>query len=146
MYEIRHNVNIQSAHCKEIYTTPDIAVLKQNAVELDHEFYNSKAIYYYIPNESLITFCEAKNLTAFPELLFNFIGIVNELKPQCMKNGKRYSEKHIAPSLLISGGANAHAEKIISNLQGRYRINILCDLFNVVGITFKYRIKKMQKI
>lgn len=77
IFEIRHNVNVQSFHKNDIYTTPDIVIVKENCLSVDPLFYSSKTQYYFIPNDSLISFCECKNLNAFPELLFNFIGVVN---------------------------------------------------------------------
>lgn len=135
-FEIRHNINIQSYHNKDIYTTPDICVIKPSSVLVDEGFYDSKMNYYYIENKSLISFCEVKNFNPFPELLFNFIGVVNELKPILLRRINNSGKRHIATSLMISGKSNRHADKIVVNLQSRYHINILCDLFNIGGITF----------
>lgn len=135
-YEIRHNINVQSYHNIDTYTTPDICIIKPSSILIDDDFYESKMKYYFIKNKSLISFCEVKNFNPFPELLFNFIGVVNELRPNLLRQVKKSGIRHIATSLLISGKSNRHAEKIINNLQSRYHINILCDLFNIGGITF----------
>lgn len=136
VYELRHNINIQSYHTDETYTTPDISIVKPNQVQIDNNFYLTKQKYYYAKNSDLISFCEVKNFTPFPELLFNFIGVVNELKPNLLRKMKYNGTKHIATSLMISGKSNNHTEKIINNLQDRYHINVVCDLFNIGGITF----------
>ena len=99
-------------------------------------FYANATRYFYIENKSLISFCEVKNFTPFPELLFNFIGVVNELKPNLMKQIHFANNRHIATTLMISGRSNSHAERIIINLQSRYHLNILSDLFNIGGVTF----------
>lgn len=135
-YEIRHNINIQSYHNEDTYTTPDICIIKPEKVLVDDKFYDSKMKYYYVENTSLISFCEVKNFNPFPELLFNFIGVVNELRPNLLRKTKNNGVRHISTSLMVSGKSNKHAERIIENLQSRYHINILSDLFNIGGITF----------
>lgn len=135
-FEIRHNINIQSYHTDNTYTTPDISVLKPNTIFLDHSFYNSARKYHYVENSALISFCEVKNFTPFPELLFNFVGVVNELKPHLLRIPRSTGTKHITTSLMISGKSNNHADRIIENLQDRYHINVICDLFNLGGVTF----------
>lgn len=136
IFEIRHNINVQSYHNNNIYTTPDICIIKPNSVLLDDDFYDSKMKYYFIENKSIISFCEVKNFNPFPELLFNFIGVVNELKPHLLKQVNKSGVRHIATSLMVSGKSNKHAKRIIDSLQSRYHINILSDLFNIGGITF----------
>lgn len=135
-YEIRHNINIQSYHNKDTYTTPDISILKPNSILVDNDFYESKMKYYYVKNSSIISFCEVKNFNPFPELLFNFIGVVNELRPNLLRKVNSSGKSHIATTLMISGKSNSHADRIINNLQSRYHINILNDLFNIGGVTF----------
>lgn len=146
-YEIRHNINIQSRHIHDIYTTPDICVLKPNSIKIDNDFYETKKLYYFAENKSLISFCEVKNFNPYPELLFNFIGTVNELKPALMKTIKKSGKSHIASSLMMSGKANKHAKKIMYYLQQRYHVNIIDDLFNVSTIVFNKRaIKKLKSV
>lgn len=54
----------------------------------------------YVENRDLMTFCEVKHLNPFPGILFNFIGVLNELKVEYMiDNGVNHSTDHIAPSL-----------------------------------------------
>jgi hypothetical protein len=136
VFEIRHNINVQSYHCKDIYTTPDICIIKPDSVLINDEFYESKMKYYFIENKSIISFCEVKNFNPFPELLFNFIGVVNELRPNLLRQPKQTGTRHISTSLMVSGKSNNHAKRIINNLQSRYHINILSDLFNIGGVTF----------
>lgn len=146
-YEIRHNINVESYHTSGIYTTPDISIIKPNSILISEEFYDTKTKYYFVKNKSLISFCEVKNFNPYPELLFNFIGVVNELKPHLLRVVKRNSNNHIATTLMLSGKSNKHTDKIILNLQNRYYINILPDLFIIGGMTFsKKTISKIKKI
>lgn len=147
IYEIRHNLNIQSYHNSDTFTTPDICIIKPNSIEIDEDFYESKMKYYYVNNKNLISFCEVKNFNPYPELLFNFIGVVNELRPNLLKKINQSGNSHIATTLMVSGKSNKHASKIIMNLQSRYHINILSDLFNIGGVTFgRHTIKRIKTV
>lgn len=147
IYEIRHNINIQSYHNTEIFTTPDISVIKPDSILENEEFYESKMKYYYIENKALISFCEVKNFNPYPELLFNFIGVVNELRPHLLRKVRNSGDSHIATSLMVSGKSNKHGDRIIANLQSRYHINILSDLFNIGGITFgRHAINRLKRV
>ncbi len=146
-FEIRHNINIKSYHNNNTYTTPDICILKSHSIKVDNEFYDTTRKYYYAENRALISFCEVKNFNPFPELLFNFIGVVNELKPVLLRQPKYYGKNHIATSLMMSGKANKHANRIIDNLHSRYHLNLISDLFNIGGIKFGKRgIKKFKSV
>src|SRR5690606_22260236 len=96
IYEIRHNLNIQSYHNSDTFTTLDICIIKPNSIEIDEDFYESKMKYYYVNNKNLISFCEVKNFNPYPELLFNFIGVVNELRPNLLKKVNQSGNSHIA--------------------------------------------------
>ncbi|KUY29533.1 hypothetical protein [Elizabethkingia ursingii] len=146
-YEIRHNINIQSKHINDIYTTPDICILKPSSIKVDNDFYETRKSYYYAENKSLVSFCEVKNFNPYPELLFNFIGTVNELKPILTKKPLKSGKSHIATSLMMSGKANKHSKKIIFHLQNRYHVNIIDDLFNISGAVFnKKAIRKLKTV
>lgn len=146
-FEIRHNINVQSYYTTDTFTTPDISVIKPNSILLNNSFYSSSTKYFYIKNKSLISFFEVKNFNPFPELLFNFIGVVNEIKPHLLAPVKNTGSRHLASSLLISGKSNSHADRIIKNLQSRYHLNILSDLFNISGLTFgRHSIRRVKKV
>lgn len=129
-FEIHHNLAIQSSHDNGIYTTPDITVIRKGTIVTDEEFYAGKKKLSYAANNNLVTFCEVKQFNPFPELMFNFIGTVNELRPTLL-NGLYLTLDpiHIAPSLMISGKPNDHATKIKKSLEERYCVNIVYDLF-----------------
>lgn len=132
-FEIHHNLTVQSGHQNDIYLTPDISVINKDSIVSDKDHYlveNSTKKYCYVENNNLQTFCEVKNFNPFPELLFNFIGLYNELKKEVLdKELQREFPLHLAPSLMISGKGNIHSEKIKKSLERRYRINLLFDLF-----------------
>ena len=138
--EIHHNLAVQSSHSDNIYTTPDIVVIHEGGIVEDDSFYKSNKRFCYAPNKALQTFCEVKQFNPFPELLFNFMGTVNELTKEIVaesygvrltENEKSEIQTQIAPTLMISGKGNEHAEKIRDSLTERYSINIFYDLFDV---------------
>lgn len=130
-YRLYHNASVQSAYDKEICTTPDIVVAEDTAPSETMKYYRGGRRFTYIPNKEMITFCEAKHLMPFPELMISFIGTVNELKPSCLKAGskRRKDSDHIAPSLMMSGCLSKPTEKIAKSLRRRYYVNIFSDLF-----------------
>jgi hypothetical protein len=130
-YRLYHNASVQSAHDKDIFTTPDIVVAKDFTPSETMNYYRGKKRFTYIPNVEMITFCEAKHLMPFPELMIGFIGTVNELKPTCMNKviKRRKKSDHIAPSLMMSGCLSKATSMISESLRRRYYVNIFSDLF-----------------
>ena len=136
-FEIHQNLGVQSSHDKELFTNPDIIVIKSNTCEYTRMYYDTKTVFSFVKNENLISFFEVKNFHPFPELLFNFIGVLNELRKEVMINkGIEYLPIHLAPSLLISGKPNAPTLRIKKSLESRYCINIIYDIFHSGVSTF----------
>lgn len=129
-FEIHHNLAVQSSHVEDIFTTPDIVVINNNSIKYKTDYYTTNKTFSYVDNENMKTFCEVKNFNPFPELLFNFIGVVNELKKNYI-NGyvEHCTPVQIAPSLIISGKGNKPTNLIKERLESRYNINIIYDTF-----------------
>lgn len=146
-FEIQHNLAVQSSQDKTIFTSPDISVIKKGKVKNTKEYYDTKTTFSYVENKELMTFCEVKQFNPFPELLFNFIGVLNELKKEYLTNdGVDLIPIHIAPSLMISGKPNKQTKRIKESLEGRYCINIIYDLFYTGKFTFsKGYINELRK-
>ena len=86
--------------------------------------------YDFIPAGEIQTFAETKHYTPSPELILNFVGLVNELMPDLMAGTISSAlPKHLGPSLFISGSGNAHHDRIRSSLAKRYSINVFLGLF-----------------
>lgn len=147
IFEIQHNLAVQSSHDKNIFTSPDIAIIKKDKIQYTKDYYDTKTTFSFVNNEDLMSFCEVKQFNPFPELLFNFIGVLNELKKEYMiDNGFDHTPTHIAPSLMISGKSNKQTDNIKSSLQNRYCVNILFDLFYSSIYTFsKNNINNIRK-
>lgn len=136
-FEVQHNLAVQSSHDPEVYTTPDICVIVKDSVQYSKTYYDTKTTFSFVENDDMRTFCEVKQFSPFPELLFNFIGVLNELMKEYMINkGEEDKPPHIAPSLMISGKPNKQTKRIKDSLEGRYCINIFYDLFYSGTYTF----------
>lgn len=131
-FEIHHNMPIETSFDQKLFLTPDISVIKENSIEQqkDKRFYNGNRVFHYVSNSNLVSFIEVKNYTPFPELLFNFIGLIYTLHRDLfeLKNSIS-SPKHFAPMLVISGIGNYHTEKIKETLMNNFNINIIFELF-----------------
>lgn len=97
-----------------------------------------------------MSFCEAKHLTPFPELMINFMGIVHELKPECMRDEvAKVASDHIAPSLMISGTLGKPTKRIQESLEKRYYVNLFDNLFDdssVGAFSSKSKVNKMATL
>lgn len=132
---IYHNATVQSAFDEKVFTTPDIVVAKADTPQETRDYYMTKKALSYIPKESLVTFCEAKHLSPFPELMVNFIGTVHELKPDCVENEVEHFESdHLAPSLMMSGTFGKPTRRIQASFEKRYYVNFFDNLFEDVSV------------
>ncbi len=135
LYEVRHNIPIQSYHDPNIFVIPDIVICDGIFREKkDKRYYKGMRKLVFIPRDHVITFAEVKHYNPSPEMIFNFVGLVNELMPYLLKPiEKTYDKKlpkHLAPTLMISGKGNYHASLIRKSLQKRYIVNIILGLFS----------------
>lgn len=147
---IYHNATAQSAFDEKVFTTPDIVVSNSNTPAETKDYYTTKKTLSYIPQESLISFCEAKHLTPFPELMLNFIGTVHELKPSCVDDNKEHSDsEHIAPSLMMSGTFGKPTRRIQRSFEKRYYVNFFDNLFEDISVRLflsKYGIEQIATL
>ena len=142
VFEVQHNLATQSSFNKEVFTNPDISVIKKGTSKTTTNYYAINRRFSYVKNSDLITFFEVKNFNPFPELIFNFIGIVNELRKEILTNSATAKRPiHLAPSLMVSGKPNRQTIRIKKSLEERYCINIMYDLFDSGVSTFS---KKKQ--
>jgi hypothetical protein len=105
--QIRHGLRVATRHHKRFQFPPanvclDVSVIQDRDL-LD---YDTDA---YLPNDDLITFAEAKHMSAFAELVANFIGLVHEMQPNRLAEGSMRQprpgrrRRHPAPFLYVSG-------------------------------------------
>ncbi len=131
-FEIRHNLRIQSSHDTRVFVSPDYAVIEPDSIsstKVKH-YYNSKVDYFYVAASDVATFAETKHYNPGPELVLNFVGLVNEIMPELMTgNIPTKLPKHFGPALFVSGVGNSHLQDIQDSLMNRYSINVLFGLF-----------------
>lgn len=136
-FEIHHNLAVQSSHDDELFTTPDITIIKKGMAQTNIGYYDSQRRFSFVKNSDMMSFCECKQFNPFPELIFNFIGVLNELRHQIIDNTLLDTVPvHIAPSLMVSGKPNKQTLKIKTSLENRYCVNIIYDLFYSRSSTF----------
>lgn len=144
---IYHNATVQSAFDEKVFTTPDIVVSSSNTPAETNDYYVTKKTLSYIPKEHIVSFCEAKHLTPFPELMVNFIGTVHELKPDCVDNHEKHPDSdHIAPSLMVSGTFSKPTRRIQNSFEKRYYVNFFDNLFEDISVRLflsKYGIEQI---
>ncbi len=127
---IFHNATVQSANDDLVFTTPDIVVSSSNIPSETTDYYSTRMRLTFIPKENLVTFCEAKHLTPFPELMVNFMGTVHELNPGCTNDSIAHPiSDHIAPTLMLSGSFGKATNRIKESFERRYYVNFLDNLF-----------------
>ncbi len=148
LFFIYHNATVQSHFDNIVFTTPDIVISATDKPMESKNYYDNKKVLIYIPNESLISFFEAKHLIPFPELMINFIGTIHELMPKCIDCGPECDMgNHIAPSLMMSGPFGKATKNIKVSFEKRYAINYLDNLINISTSIFRMKIldKKHSK-
>jgi hypothetical protein len=124
VFQIMHNVSIQSAHDAHLYFTADVVVVEKNGATT--QTLKSGRRHSFVANGDLVTFAEVKHINPFPEVLFNFTGLVLEFMPGLIE--KRYdiqdSGDRLCPIITFTGVASEHSEKIQDSLTNRYGFNI----------------------
>ena len=128
VFYIFHNATCQSFYDKMVFTSPDIVVSKSDIPGETNDHYETKMVLKFVKNKDLLTFCEAKQMVPFPELMITFIGTVSELKPTCLTVGEE--SNHIAPTLMMSRTMSKHCKRIKNSLEDRYFINFFSDLID----------------
>lgn len=139
-FEVHHNLSLECPHESEIFYTADISVInKGSIVRISPETYTQKRS--CCKGKDLQTFFEVKHMAPFPELLFSFVGIPENI---LSKENRNVAVQHLAPSLLMSGRANFHGEKIKNYLEGKYDVNIIFNIFGTPSVIYSNRYPKKR--
>lgn len=83
VFHILHNISIQSAHDAHIYFTADVVVAEKAGATT--QTLRSGRRHSFVANSDLVTFAEVKHINPFPEVLFNFTGLVLEFMPDLIE-------------------------------------------------------------
>ncbi len=127
--EVRHQLRVATYHYKGGYPHAniclDVAIVRCEQGALD-AYRTDDAV----PNSLLVSFGEAKHMSAYAELVASFVGLVHELQParlKCVRRGN-WERNHVAPFLYVSGHLFSTAKGIYKTIQRRkYDIDIYCD-------------------
>jgi len=103
LIQIHHQLRVSTKSNKSKNKYPaniccDVAIIE----EKDITFFSTDDA---VGNEYLISFAEAKHMSAFAELVASFIGMVHELRPDRLRKlrVKKYRNEHLPPLLYASG-------------------------------------------
>lgn len=119
---VRHQLRVATRWHTSRNPTPaniclDVAVIKP--INISHF-----STYDYLPNDALLSFGEAKHMSAFAELLESFLGLVHELQPERLKRIRvrahdPNTRNHPAPFLYVSGQLYTTAEGVLWTMERR---------------------------
>ena len=120
--QIRHQLRVATRHHRAsdrpaANVCLDVAVIKD--ADLSGLGTND-----YVDNASLITFGEAKHMSAFAELVANFLGLVHELQPERLKRvrmklWRSRQKEYPSPFLFVSGHLFYTAQGITNTITRR---------------------------
>lgn len=120
--QIRHQLRVATRHHRASRTPPanvclDVAVIG----DVDLSVFSTHD---QVANEQLLTFGEAKHMSAFAELVASFIGLVHEMQPQRLKrirvkNWRHESQVAPPPFLFVSGHLWRTAEGVVQTITRR---------------------------
>ena len=147
-FEIHHSLSVESVMGSDLFYTPDIAVIKKDAIEkrITASYYNGKRAHSFCNAKYLQTFVEVKHMEPFPEMLFNFTGLLLNFSPSVMNKGARAGkgEQHLAPTLALSGKGNTHTVAIKEYIETQYDCNLFYGLFYKYSQIYSTRYPKCK--
>ncbi|WP_020471433.1 hypothetical protein [Zavarzinella formosa] len=125
--QIHHQLRVATFHhsatCKDhANVCLDVAVVR----ETDMKGYHTDEA---LVHGELVTFGEAKHMSAFAELVAGFIGLVHEMMPDHVKTreSRQKAGEHLSPFLYVSGDLYKSARGIIETM---HRRNMSLEVFS----------------
>lgn len=118
--QIRHGLRVHTKYHRQTnrYSANVVCdIVIMNDIDIHHYLSDDS-----LPNEELISFGEVKHMSAFAELLANFIGLTHELKPECLKRIRVHNWKmsdKISCFLYVSGLLYTTAKGIAETIRDR---------------------------
>jgi hypothetical protein len=136
--QVRHNLRVATKHHKRNLPYPANVVLDVVVInDVDLSRFKSDD---FVDNRDLITFGEAKHMSAFAELIASFVGLVHEIKPEVLKRIRRSkmivpTKAHPAPFLYVSGHLNRTGRGLVETLRSRgYDVDVWDREATIFGI------------
>jgi hypothetical protein len=131
LFELHHNQKVAGAWVhtgegddKALFAV-DIAVVRAASLPDLPRGHKRTDEPYWVENEHLITFGEAKKLTAYPMLMAQFLGIVHEIKPEFLKvqgwdiPQAFWDEEHPPPTLLTANHLTFGTKQVLHSFKDR---------------------------
>lgn len=157
LFEIRHNQQVSGAWVEigeEDGIAPpmfalDVAVIKAESLPQLEQGQKRNNENYWVDNAHLITFAEAKKLTAYPMLLAQFLGIVHEVKPEFLRSDSREitdtdsDDQHPHPILFTSNHLSSGTAKVLESFEARELRMMVVE--NVTSVPGEMLVRKMRK-
>jgi hypothetical protein len=122
VFQVRHQLRVATKHHRENASPPanvclDVAVIR----DVDLAGFSTHD---YVSNHDLVTFGEAKHMSAFAELVAGFLGLVHEMQPARLKRTRTGKWKgtqrdHPSPFLFVSGHLWRTAEGVTETISRR---------------------------
>jgi hypothetical protein len=109
----------------------DVGIVEPDVVP---ENVSKKGKWVCVPNDSLLSFAEAKRLTVYPMLLAQFVGIVHEIRPQFLTSpvptgfGRHL---HLPPTLIALGQFSGNSKLIVDAYLARSVTVCIAENFDV---------------
>lgn len=126
--EIHSNLSVRGAHDQGVYCV-DVAVVEPETVPST----KGKTKWLAIDNCKLITFAEVKKLVVYPMLLAQFVGIVHEILPHCVRRSRRrlHSSQHLEPTLIALGHLSGNSDVILRSFRKRKYVVRVAESFDL---------------
>lgn len=147
--QVRHGLRVATKYYENdcLYRANivlDVAVI----FDTDLSYLNSND---HVDHRYLITFGEAKHMSAFAELVASFVGLVHEIMPDCLElhriqGASSESREHPAPFLYVSGTLYPTAQGVEETIRRRgYDIDIYDnESGNIFGLTLSTRPRRLR--
>lgn len=143
--QVRHGLRVQTFHGEKLGVRKanvviDVAVIK----DLDLSAHGTDDA---IPNSSLVTFGEAKHMSAFAELIASFLGLAREMNPRWTANNARYRKGEVRPFpfLYVSGYLNGTAMGLHQTIRKRrYAVEVYSKTDDLTALV-RLRTKAVPK-
>ena len=120
----------------------DIAVVQVGSLPDLERGTKGKGRQFWVENKKLITFGEAKKLTAYPMLLAQFLGIVHETKPTFLNQDSTTDTCHPPPVLFTANHLTSGSQGILESFEER---NLLIRVVeNVTSSARQVSLRKMS--
>ena len=99
--DIPHAVrSVTDLHDNRIFVSPDYAVITPGTIASSkiERYYNGTVDYFFVRAADVATIAETKHYNPGPEMVLNFVGVVNEIMPELLTLGEYKPETRTGPA------------------------------------------------